>query len=93
MLTPQLLHVLSVSDRHSDSHLHKAAVQALAALEQHLAQSQPSVQLDVLQALQQAAGGLHHAKLLPRLLQVEHAPGLADVAARHASACFTRQLA
>ena len=82
VLTPQLLHVLSVSDRHSDSHLHKAAVQALAALEQHLAQSQPSVQLDVLQAVQQAAVGPHRAKLLPRLLQVPACASLCQYASQ-----------
>ena len=69
-MTPQLLHVLTVSDSHADSHLHKAAAQALAALESHLGQSEASVQLSILQAVHQASGGLHQAKLLPRLLQV-----------------------
>ena len=70
-MSPQLVHVLTVSREHSNSHLHEAARRALKALEAFLATADQALQLSILDAVREAAGGLQQAKMLPKLIQVQ----------------------
>ena len=72
LVSPQLMHVLTVSQSHSGSHLHVASQRALKALIAFMGQADQALQLGILNAVCEAAGGLQHAKMLPKLLQVTH---------------------
>ena len=83
------MHVLTVSQTHSDSHLHAASQRALKALEAFLGQTDQALQLSILEAVSTAAGGLQHAKMLPKLLQVDCAY---MIQMTHVSACVCHLL-